>query len=1192
MGVPGLWPLIREEGYEAALQRFPTATPDTHFHIDILGSFFSIIRRCFISSDIAIACIKFEKHLASLRFPKASTTLHLDGPSPTVKDATNRERQAKRRQAFTKADTLLTKMEDAIHNQHGKLRKRDFKTLNKAITNSFYFTRDLRQALTKHLCANGWNVCFCSFEADTCIGKKCGKDDVVVTRDSDSLIYNSISTIWRPTKGGYLVYSVPQVLLKIQLSRSGLTALGIVSQNDYGKGIHNLGLKTNFKIMCQLDAEGKVKELICDYLKHTTVSKKQIAGKVEWSIDSYADAYEVFVNMHQQVANHQLHATETIDSATPLLSNLQLRKRQVLVLNAKRKQVAYNERKARRAAQSVSDIQSKPINPFLAINKPNPNQPHIHRPRYTPKVRYEPINKQEPPPVYVQHSWKPWKQRPSLEEVKGSSSKKPPAPIRPMLEEDVIPGRKDIKAALNWEHPIVTLRLGLLTKNVHAVLKDQNMANSVPSPETPRPKAPVTAISSEDLNCLDWLCSRLPSKEAIELDEDNVGLDDGSNDDKNTPFLQCFLTYLYSDNLPSSKSKAGEAANKFIFRLQQLNILTALTAPSVEKTRNVREYTPSMLIRSVASQLGAELKRHYRHGCVQISEKGHIPSNQADIEPHARGPAIMVFVHLNAIAGYPWSVVPLSSAENGFMTFTESELGAFFHKREGLHPELKSLVQFSDSGRRLTQADIISDWCPLQAPGVLIKHFVAPVDPRSVDGQRLRGRKRKKAGIAAAVKLLSPSEIHSHINMLRSDDFDPRQYTEKGYVLYGSIKTDGHQLQVSAYKLRELNSVKYKRYSSERLPDRRLTTIAGTGDYLTEVRNVFKTKEDVEQLLGCTSDMAHIISYLGIDPGQACVVGAYASLPSDKEPRICRRRNKRKRKNNRRGTRGRKSRGNRTRKPREIEGRHINLAAKQKSVAQPTLRHRKWMENRKDTFLIKPEGQNTQPMSVSEIESSLPSFHGQEANLTDYLNLRNNCQNALNLFYNDRKFTFKKHKWLMKEAREEEFKRLTDGLLRMVGGTIGERRKPEDKVVIGIGLGDFKSTNRLSSLHKTFTGFFINKARALGYLVVGVCEYYTSKKCPTCEEFIGQAGDIRRFYCKTCGKYIHRDIAAAQNMCNILRSHVENQERPNYLHPVDEFGNFPWKEKDDKRTAKGKRNIEGANEMKRGRKRPKGDLGL
>ena len=257
MGVPGLWPLVQKEGYVAVLQRFPTSPPNTQYHVDILGSFFSVIRQIFINSDTAVACMKFERHLVSCRFLKASTILHLDGPSPAEKDATNKERQAKRAKALIKADNVLNKMEEAIHDQQGRLRRQEFKTLNKAIVESFYLTQELRQALVQHLHTNGWNICNCCFEADTCIGEKCRQDDIVVTRDSDSLIYSNISTIWRPSRGGYLVYSIPQVLLQLRISRAGLTALGVVSQNDYGKGIHNLGVKTNLKATRAVDNEGK-----------------------------------------------------------------------------------------------------------------------------------------------------------------------------------------------------------------------------------------------------------------------------------------------------------------------------------------------------------------------------------------------------------------------------------------------------------------------------------------------------------------------------------------------------------------------------------------------------------------------------------------------------------------------------------------------------------------------------------------------------------------------------------------------------------------------------------------------------------------------------------------------------------------------------------------------------------------------
>ncbi|KAF9990403.1 hypothetical protein BGZ75_001885, partial [Mortierella antarctica] len=82
-------------------------------------------------------------------------------------------------------------------------------------------------------------------------------------------------------------------------------------------------------------------------------------------------------------------------------------------------------------------------------------------------------------------------------------------------------------------------------------------------------------------------------------------------------------------------------------------------------------------------------------------------------------------------------------------------------------------------------------------------------------------------------------------------------------------------------------------------------------------------------------------------------------------------------------------------------------------------------------------------------------------------------------------------------------------------------------------------------------------ARSLGYIVVGVNEYYTSKKCPTCENFVGQV-NIRRLYCKHCRTYLHRDVMAGHNIGNIVRSHLLYQQRPLYLQPRDEAGKYPW----------------------------------
>ncbi|KAI8601276.1 hypothetical protein EDD21DRAFT_404594, partial [Dissophora ornata] len=39
---------------------------------------------------------------------------------------------------------------------------------------------------------------------------------------------------------------------------------------------------------------------------------------------------------------------------------------------------------------------------------------------------------------------------------------------------------------------------------------------------------------------------------------------------------------------------------------------------------------------------------------------------------------------------------------------------------------------------------------------------------------------------------------------------------------------------------------------------------------------------------------------------------------------------------------------------------------------------------------------------------------------------------------------------------------------------------------------------------------------------------------------------------------MHRDIMAGHNMCNAIRGHLLNQQRPLYLQPKDIDGTYPW----------------------------------
>ncbi|KAI7818911.1 hypothetical protein BC939DRAFT_461420 [Gamsiella multidivaricata] len=123
-------------------------------------------------------------------------------------------------------------------------------------------------------------------------------------------------------------------------------------------------------------------------------------------------------------------------------------------------------------------------------------------------------------------------------------------------------------------------------------------------------------------------------------------------------------------------------------------------------------------------------------------KKGQLESDR-EVDLTSQEPAIQVFVRANATTGRPWRLSSLSEEEHGYMTFTEIELAAFLHKMDELHPILKKLIGCTDQQRQLTQAELTQDWLSFQAPGVLIQRLITPIDPRTPDGDRLRGRQKK-----------------------------------------------------------------------------------------------------------------------------------------------------------------------------------------------------------------------------------------------------------------------------------------------------------------------------------------------------------------------------------------------------------------------------------------------------------------
>ncbi|KAG0011727.1 hypothetical protein BGZ80_000457 [Entomortierella chlamydospora] len=900
-----------------------------------------------------------------------------------------------RQMALAKSDSAISNLEIRLAEKR-RVWKFHISKANMPLQQAFHWSLESRKSFVEYVTSKSYDIVLCLTESDVLISAECQPYDAVLLCDSDLLFYKSVHVVWRPM-GSYKLlrfvsYEEKAILEILGLSSVQLVALSIISGNDYAANVPHLAINTNYRLVKTskgrkiiafislpwpsiliLILEQRLfyeKSIIRQYLAHPNVKRRTDNGAA-WTEESYNNAFKVFVNMEK-------------DFSTGRFCRKDLRR------NA-------------HDAEFSQCAEAKPMNPFATIDKPDPAMKHRHRLRYSPKIRYEPRIKQPALVVMMQYSLKPWK-KPPEKPIAPQPTKAKPAAIKPEISEVNGFGRKEMMNALSFKHLTVTLDLDRLSTNVRATLDDELVCKAIV--ECIRGAVKVALVL--DPQCLSQPSARKTRQSSticvLLLDDDNnCFVKDGGDNGSNALFVKGILMLLYSGNHPSGK--LGLAVNTFISRLQELNRLEKLNSTSADLLRNIKDYTPSFVVRSVASQMSAELRRHYKYGIQKLYisvekmiEKGQLAASQA-VNLESEEPTIQLFVKVNAVA-VGFDAFHLSFVEHGYMTFTEIELAAFLHKRGELHPVLKKLIGHTDQQRRLIQEELTRDWLRFQTPGLLIQQFIAPVDPKASN---------------ATFRLVDPEEIRTHVNKLRSAEFDPRTYNEKGYFLRGSIKIDG-------------------------------------------------TPADMERLLGCTPDKTDQVSYLGIDHGQA-----------------------RKKK---RGSRGRRKRGS--------------------GKISPTISH---------TLTSSMEAATAESLSVSAIESSLPPLRGATACFTCHVEHCKANNKYLDKVYNGRNIWFKKYKKMSKEAWAKEFHRLADSLLRM--------------------------------------------ARSLRYVVVGVNDYYSPKKCPTCEQVVAQPESILRLYCPNCRKYLRRDTMGGHNLVNILCAQVEKQERSLYLQPADKGGRYPWKERED-----------------------------
>ncbi|KAF9577424.1 hypothetical protein BGW38_007369, partial [Lunasporangiospora selenospora] len=447
----------------------------------------------------------------------------------------------------------------------------------------------------------------------------------------------------------------------------------------------------------------------------------------------------------------------------------------------------------------------------------------------------------------------------------------------------------------------------------------------------------------------------------------------------------------------------------------------------------------------------------------QLSERAARGQGSQVFDVNYDEPTIANFARLNQMDGGRWVLLPMASISQSFVRFSERNLLPLLFKRSVLRKHIVDLF-LPPAHLRTSVSNLCDGWLPHQGPRALISTLLTTVG-------RGRSNFKKPTSYQRSTKVWTLDQYRDHLKYIRDPSFTPSGYEEKGYLLRGSILTDGFRLLLVTHKLKELKGVRYKRMQNLPPP------LTSTLDYfLSEVRNILKSKEIVGQLWNCDPKDIKVI---GVDLGKAFTVGASALLPVETlamdldPPNVSATEMDLDPVGVSVASMDLDSPTPLTPTSASAIGAAIvssppkfhNLKAKQKALYQPTFKFRAWLREKKS---LTEDGRP----SIQEIETNAPPYRGANANFAAYANYMEQHQEALRAFYGK---AFKKHQWESKKAREAEFATLVDQILKLVGGSIGKRRNPDDHVVIGIGLGQFSIKSGLSSLHETFSSYLIKR---------------------------------------------------------------------------------------------------------------------
>ncbi|KAF9083253.1 hypothetical protein BGX27_004217, partial [Mortierella sp. AM989] len=496
--------------------------PNNKLRVDMQGSYYSSIHYAYSNCrDTEAAHAQVMKILEKGIMDRTAAVLYFDGQQCVEKLETHQKRQNARAKAIDFAaahvEAFMVRVTDGAH-----IRKHHFANVRKQLSKAFRWDVETRNSLVLFLRSHGWTVIQCETEADVRIASDIVEGDIVISGDSDLFVYERVTVIWRPQRGGgFLEYRKDAVLSGLGLgSAAQLTALGVVSTNDYNRSVYGLGCETNHKIIKALGAKGSdnedkdVQTLVNEYLAHDHVVFKNKDSR------TFNTSISVFVDFQQTPISADTLGHSDADGLGSRLMGIRERFKVAVGIFNELKEAQLTSKQIANSSLSIHPPHrhrsTQKFNRYRTIDRLPPHvgkdsvTTAIPRPRYSVKSRRKTVN-HDRPRAMRRYAWKNWTKTPesNLEPIKESAPnptevdsetdidnkpmastnvkttknqpqkrckkrskkrpkkkpQKPPTPIKSM-------GKKQLWDALKWEHPQVSLDIGTIQANIRAATKN------------------------------------------------------------------------------------------------------------------------------------------------------------------------------------------------------------------------------------------------------------------------------------------------------------------------------------------------------------------------------------------------------------------------------------------------------------------------------------------------------------------------------------------------------------------------------------------------------------------------------------------------------------------------------------------------------------------------------------------------